>query len=172
MADTELTVQTLWFSFDSRCTHYFLILYFHRIPFGSVGIVRSRIKATEVFFFFLFLVSFWLHFSIVSSLVLFLKFSYPICANTCVTVCVCTVGQWASGLPFAAYKSRDGWNTACWICVGLADWANDAGYWICYMLVAVMCVQPLACVAYLSGSEPGIALHRKSISTADNMRCA
>ena len=43
MADTELTLQTdgrhwtLWFSFDSYYPHdYFLISYFHRIPFGFI----------------------------------------------------------------------------------------------------------------------------------------
>ena len=37
MADTELTVHTVWFSFGSYYTHdYFLISYFHRIPFGFI----------------------------------------------------------------------------------------------------------------------------------------
>ena len=123
MADTELTVHTVWFSFGSYYTHdYFLISYFHRIPFG--------------FIFPLSVV--W------CSFVNFLSQFAITCVLCCVVfnLCMCTVCEWGFGLPFAAYRSGEEWNTVCWICVSFGDGTSDAGYCICYMLVAVMCVQP------------------------------
>ena len=88
MADTELTVWTVWFSFDSYYTHdYFLISYFHRIPFGFI-------------------------FPLSVAWCCFIKFLSQFAVTRvllCVVfgLCVCTVREWGFGLPFAAYKSGD-----------------------------------------------------------------
>ena len=113
---THWTVQ-FWFSLH---TLLFLISYLYRIPF------RFIFPLPVVWCCFInFLSQF-----VVTRVLLCVVFN----------LCTCTVRHWASGLPFAAYKSGEEWNTVCGICVGLADWASDAGYWIFYMLVAVMCV--------------------------------
>jgi len=149
MADTELTVQAdgrHWTDIQADGRHWTDSTYFHRIPFGFI------FPLSVVWCCF---ANYLSQFAVTRVLLCCVQFVYVFC----------TVRQWASGLPFAAYKSGDEWNAVCWICVGLVDWASDAGYWIC-----CMCVQPLACLACWSGSEPSIALPRKSISTADNTR--